>query len=142
MAVVLDHAAKGVVRKQADGVCEEAEDEAHEEVRDLFLGRALRGGGAFEFDALGEAEEVGRGGLGNANGGGAWAQLVVVVEDVAEDFQRWEGAGGGVLVDEEVVEGEGIDAGGSVFELGVDFEVDEVADDEQGRVVEGFVILV
>ena len=68
--------------------------------------------------------------------------LVVVAEEVAEDFKRREGAGGGVGGDEEVVEGEGEDAGRGVFEFGVDLEADEVADDEEGRVFEGFVVLV
>ena len=58
--------AEGVAGKQADGVREEAEDEAHEEVRDLFLGGAFVRGGAFELDTLGEAEEVGAAALVNA----------------------------------------------------------------------------
>ena len=43
---------------------------------------------------------------------------------------------------EEVVQGEGEDAGGEVFKLGVDFEADEVADDEERRVFQGFVVLI
>lgn len=43
---------------------------------------------------------------------------------------------------EEVGEDELVDAGGQVFELGVDFKADEVADDEEGRVVEHLVVLI
>jgi hypothetical protein len=111
-------------------------------VGDLFLGRTVRSDGALEFDALGEAEEVGCSGLGDANGSRAGTQLVEVAEDVTEDFERRQSAGGGVLVYEEFVEVEGVDAGGQVLKLGVDFEADEVADDEEWRIVEGFVILV
>ena len=67
VTIVLDHAAEGVVGKEADGVRKEAEDEAHEELRDFFFGGAFGRSGAFEFDPLGEAEEVRRGGFGYAN---------------------------------------------------------------------------
>ena len=62
MARVGDELAEGVIRQEADGVCEEAEDEAHQDVRDAFLRRA-GGGGALEFELLGESEEVAGGGL-------------------------------------------------------------------------------
>ena len=38
-----------MVRQEADGVCEETEDEAHEEVRNAFLGEDRERGSAFEF---------------------------------------------------------------------------------------------
>lgn len=52
-------------------------------MRDFFLGKAIGGGGAFEFEALGEFEEVGGGSLGDAGGGDGGAKLVEVAEDVA-----------------------------------------------------------
>lgn len=61
---------------------------------------------------------------------------------MAEDFKRRDCGGGGVARYEQVVESKSIDTGGKVFELGVDFEADEVTDDEKGRIVERFVILV
>ena len=101
-AVVSDEAAEGVIGEEADGVCEEAEDEAHEEVRDLLFGGA-GSGGALEFELLGEAEKVAGGGLGDAGGGDAGAELVEVAEDVAEDFEWRQSAGGGIAVVEQVV---------------------------------------
>jgi hypothetical protein len=68
--------------------------------------------------------------------------LVEISEDVAEDFEGRQGTGGGVSVDEKVIEGECVYAGRKVFKLGVDFEADKVANDQEGRVVESFVILV
>ncbi len=92
---------------------------------------------------LREAEEVGGGGLGYALGGDAGAELVVVAEDVAEDFEGRNRAGRRIAGDEKVVKIEGVDAGGKVLELGVNFEADEVAaDDEEWWVIEGLVVLV
>ena len=64
------------------------------------------------------------------------------LKDVAQDFERRQGAGGGVLVFEQVVECELEAAGRKVFELGVNFETDEVADYEERRVVETFMVLI
>ncbi len=61
---------------------------------------------------------------------------------MAEDFERGKGGGGGIAVVEEVGEDKLVDAGWGVFEFGVHFEAVEVADDEEGRVAEGLVVLV
>jgi hypothetical protein len=71
--------AEGVLGKKADGVGEEAEDDAHEEVRDLFAGE--RRGALLDLEALGEAEEIGGGGAGDADGGAVGAEIVVVGEE-------------------------------------------------------------
>jgi len=142
VAIAGDHAAEGVVRKQTDGICEEAKDESHEEMRDLFLLWTFGHGGLLQLQALGEVQEIGGGGFGDSDRGYAWAKLVVVAEDVAQDLKRWKGTGGSVAGDQQIVEIESVDAGGEVFKLGVDLEADEVADDEQRGVVEGLVILV
>jgi hypothetical protein len=80
--------AKDVVGDKADGVGEEAEDDANEEVRDLFFGERIGGCGAFEFELLGELEEVGGGVAGDALGDGLWTKHVAVAEDVAKDVLR------------------------------------------------------
>ena len=58
-------------------------------------------------------------------------------EKSGEDF-----LGGQVFMNEEVVEGKGKLAGRGVLELGVNDETNEVADYEDGRIFEAFVILV
>src|SRR5665213_1713975 len=141
MTVSLDEAAEGVIGEEADGVREEAEDEAHQEMRDLFA-RGLRGDGLLQLDALGEAKEVGGGGLRNTGCGEFGPELVVVAEDVAEDFQRRERGGSGVAGIKEIVQREGVDTAGRVLKLGVDLEANEVADDEERGIFQSFVVLV
>lgn len=142
MAVVGEKGTEGVVGEEADGVCEEAEDEAHEEVSDLLFGGSMGCERFFEFEFFCEAEEVGCGGLCDRNCDDVGSKLIEVAEDVAEYVERRDGAGRSVAGDEKVVKGEGEDAGRSVFELGVDFEASEVANDEQRRIVETLVVLV
>lgn len=69
LAAGFDQLAEDVVGDETDGIGEETEDDADEEVRDLFLG--VRGGrsSAFEFELLGKLEEVGGGVSGDALGG-------------------------------------------------------------------------
>jgi len=100
-------------------------------VRDLFFGGRVWIYGAFEFELLGETQEIGGGGFGDAGGGAVRAELVEVAEDVAEDFKRRDGAGGRVAGVEQVFEREFVDARRQVFKFRVDFEAVEVADDEQ-----------
>ena len=128
--VTLHHVAKDAVREQADGVREEAEEQAHEEVGDLLASCAKVA--VFAFEAFGEvAEEFGRF-LGDASVGVFGTEYVVVAEEGAEDFKRRERAGGGDVVAVEVVEGESIDALAGGGEVGVNFEALKVADDERG----------
>ena len=142
VAVVGDHSPKGIVWEQPDGVGEEAEDESHEEVRDLFLAGRDGGKGALQLEPLCQVEEVGGGCAGDRNCDDFRAELVVVAKDVAKNFQGRKGAGGGVLVDKEVVEGECEFARRGVLELGVHDETNEVADDEDGRILKAFVVLI
>ncbi len=97
--VGLDQVSKDVFREQADVVCEEAEEQAHEEVGDLFAGvdGGVGEGALFEFEALGHAGEGFGGLLGDEGVGcfGAEARDFLEVEEGAEDFEGRQGAGGG-----------------------------------------------
>jgi hypothetical protein len=65
---------------------------------------------------------------------------VAVSEDITEDILREDGGGGNGLVEAELFQGEGVDTGALAVELGVDFKALEVADDEERRVAEIFVV--
>lgn len=95
--MTLLHSAVEVVGEKADGVCEEAEEEAHEEVRDLFFGMDGRVGvtALFDFEAFGEAGEDLGGFLGDEGVGAVGAEGVGVVEECAKDLKRWKRTGGG-----------------------------------------------
>src|SRR5665213_167499 len=131
-----------MIGKKAHRVGEETEDQAHEEVRNLLFGWAVRGGRAFEFEALCEFEEIGCRGLRDACRGDVWTQLVVIAEEVTQDIEWWKSGCGGVAGVQQVVEREGVGARWEILELGVDFEMDEIADDEERRVLQRFVVFV
>jgi hypothetical protein len=87
--VALDHVAEDAVGEQADGVREEAEEQAHEEVGDFFAGCAEVA--VFEFEAFGEAAEEFGCFLGDQGVGVFGAEYVVIAKERAEDLERGSG---------------------------------------------------
>ncbi len=138
--LALQELAEDFLGEQADGVGEEAKEDAHEEVRDFSPGSVEAA--LFDFEAFGEAGELAGGILGDLGVGALGAEEVGVAEEGAEDGKGWERAGGGRFVEIEVVERESVDALRGGGEIGVDLETVEVTDDEQGRVAELFAVVV
>ena len=128
----LDQVGHQASRQQADVLGEEAEEDAVEEVGDGFgfVSTVLHGAG--------EVGEARGGGLGDFVRGLARAQVLRFDHHGAKDAH---GLGGLVAAGGEVVEGDLVDAGSSVGEVGVDLDAVHVADDEGGRVFEVFAVV-
>jgi hypothetical protein len=89
--IATDEIAEKVFGKKADGVGEEAEEEAHEEVRDLFFGVDGSVGvtALFDFETFSESGEDLGGLLGHKGVSAIGAEGVGVVEEAAQDLQGW-----------------------------------------------------
>ncbi|MDX1417452.1 MAG: hypothetical protein R3293_24825 [Candidatus Promineifilaceae bacterium] len=120
------------LRQQAHILGEEAEEQAHEKMGELFGAVAFAGQAAVLFHAVGDADEgVGRG-FGDLGLGFVRAQFKGIEKGVAQQVEA--------TAVEDVFEADLVLARGIAGEVGVDLDGVDVAGDEQRRVVQRFAV--